>query len=98
MVSLGGERQVGLLDDRQRIHVGSQCHHGPGMATFEHADDAGVRHAGFHFIEPQALEVLGNELARAKFPVREFGMLMDVAPPRDHLGIVRSREPINFGP
>ena len=77
------ERQVDLLGDRQRVHVGAQRHDLSGLAALEDADDAGLRDAGLH-LEPERPKVLGDDLRRSDLAVAELGVLVDVAAPGDH--------------
>ncbi len=53
------KRQVGLLRDRQRVHVGAQQDRRPGQRPLDDGDDAGVRDAGAH-VETQRPQVVGD--------------------------------------
>jgi hypothetical protein len=85
---LGGggrlERQVPLLAHRQRVHVGAQRHHGPGLPPAQDADDARVRDAGLH-LEAERPELLRHPLRGAELAVAELRVLVDVASPGDDL-------------
>ena len=83
-LGLGGERQSLRLLHRQRIHVGTQRHDRTGLAALEQGDDAGVGNAGPH-LEAEPLQVLGDEARSANFLLAEFGVLVDIAAPRDQL-------------
>ena len=58
---------------------------GPGSAPLSSADDAGVRDAGAHLVEAERAQVLGDDAGGADLAVAELGVLVDVAPPGDHL-------------
>ena len=70
--------------DRQRVHVRPQRHGTPGLAAPEHSHHAGPRHTGAH-LQSQAAQVLGDQLRRPRFLVRQFRVLVDVSAPLDHL-------------
>ena len=83
-LGLGGERQSRRLLHRQRVHVGAQRHDRAGLAALQQRDDAGVGDAGLH-LEAELAQVLGDKRCGAGFLLAQFGMLVDVAPPRDQL-------------
>ena len=74
-----------FLDDGQRIHVGAQRHDLSWLAAFEHADDAGLADAGLH-LHAELAQMVGDELAGARFAVRQLRVLVDVATPGDDFG------------
>ena len=93
---LGGEGQVDPLLDRQRIHVGAQRHDRAGLAALEHADHAGFADPGRDLVA-QGAQVPGRQRRRARLVIGKLGMLMDVAPPGDDLGLEakrRRRDPL----
>jgi hypothetical protein len=56
---MGHERYLGLLGDRQRVHVRAQRHRRPGLAALEKPHHAGV---GIHLdVQSQTLQVGGDE-------------------------------------
>ena len=79
---LGGERQVDALDHRQGVHIGAQADDGPGFTAPQDADDARMRDPGLD-LQTEPREVIGDELGGAGLAVGEFGVLVDVAAPRD---------------
>ena len=80
------KRQIDLLRHRQGVHIGPQRDHRAGHAALEQADDAGVGHAGADLVEAERAQVLGDDAGGAEFAIAEFGVLVQVAPPGDHLG------------
>jgi hypothetical protein len=73
----GGVVQAGLLEHRQRVHVGPQQHRGPG-AGLEHADHAGAADPGGHLVA----EIPQSFRDDARGPVlgeRQLGMGVQVA-------------------
>ena len=84
-LGLARKGQAGVLQHRQRVHVGAQGHHLARQAALERAHHAGAAHAGLH-LHAQLLQVLGHQLGGAHLLAREFGVGMDVAAPVDHLG------------
>ena len=57
---------------------------GPGLPPLQDADHAGVRDARAN-LEAQLAQLFGHDLRRAELAVAEFGVLVEVAAPRDHL-------------
>ena len=80
----GLEGQVHLLGDRQTVHVRTEADDLSGLAALEHPDHAGARDARLD-LEPEAAQVVSDDLRRARFLHPELGVLMEVAAPRDHL-------------
>jgi hypothetical protein len=89
-LDLGRERQVDLLLDRQRIHVGAERHHAARLSSLEDADHAGVADAGLHLVA-QRRQMLGDQRRGAGLVIGELGVLMDVAPPGDDLVLEAQR-------
>jgi len=83
---LGGERQSGLLLDRQGVHVGAQGYDLAGLAALQHPDHAGAAHA-LADLEAQGAQFLGHQGRRADLLVPQLGMFVDVAPPGHGLGL-----------
>jgi hypothetical protein len=82
--TLLGERDVHFFGDRQRIHVGAQRHHGPGLAALEQPDDAGVGDLVLH-LDAERAQVVGDDLRGAELAVAELRVLVEVAAPGDDL-------------
>ena len=78
------ERQVALLGHRQRVHVGSKRDHFAGAAAFQNADDARLRDAGPN-VEAERRQMSGNDAGRPHFAVGKLRVLVNVAPPGNHL-------------
>ena len=79
------EREIDLLGDRQRVHVGAEGHHTARPSASQHPDHAGMSHTGLH-LEPERLEMIGDQLRGPELPVPELGVLVDVTPPGHDLG------------
>ena len=80
--------KIGLLLDRQRIHVGAQPDHlAASFAPPDDADDAGSADAGRHFVAAKAFELLRDRRRGAMHVVQKFRMGMEVLPPRGDLGV-----------
>ena len=94
---LAGERQVDLLGDRQRVHVGAQRDDRARPAALDHGHDAGPRHAGPR-LEAERAEPLGDELRGLDLAVAELRVLVEVAAPLDELRAARERARRRAGP
>jgi hypothetical protein len=70
-------RQPGLLDDRQRVHVGANADAARSVAHFERADHTGLTDTARDLPAP-FLELPGNERAGLQLFVGKFGMVMNV--------------------
>jgi hypothetical protein len=92
----GLERQVALLGDRERIHVGAQRDHRARQAAFEHADHARGGDAGGHG-EAEFPQFVCNDPGGARLAVAELGVPVKVAPPRHHLRVQFGGEPLDIG-
>ena len=79
----GREREIGVLGDRQGVHVGAHRHHRSGLPALQHPDDAGVRDPLAHLIEAKLAEMFGHHPRGLEFAVPEFRELMDVLPEGD---------------
>jgi hypothetical protein len=81
----GAVRQVGLLGDRQRVHVGAQSDHPSArprlFAPADHADHAGAADAGHHVIAAERLQFLGDQARGAMHIELQFRVRVQVAPP-----------------
>ena len=77
-----GPGQVGLLVDRQRIHVGAQAQRAAAAARAQHPDHAGAADAFVH-LDPGRAQGFGDAGGGAVFGKAEFGMGVDFAAQRD---------------
>ena len=77
------ERQIHLFGNRQAIHVGAQHDRRPWAAAFQQRDDARLRHAGFDG-QTEPTQMIRDELRSPELAVRQFGVLVQIATPRDH--------------
>ena len=89
---LGGVRQVGLLLDRQRIHVGAQPDHldvalAGRLAALDDADDAGPAEAGRDLVAAEFPQPFRHECCGAVHFVQQFGIFMDIAAPGLDIGL-----------
>ena len=87
---LAGVRQVGGLQDRQRVHVGAQAHRGFAIAVAQHADHAGLADAAMHLDAP-FLQLVGHQLRRAVFLQAKLRMGVDIAADGDKLVLIEPR-------
>ena len=77
---LGGVGQIGLLLDRQRIHVGAQPDHldvalAGRLAALDDADHAGAAEAGRDLVAAEFPQPVRHECRGAMHVVQQFGML-----------------------
>ena len=79
----GREREIGVLGDRQGVHVGAHRHDRSGLPALQDADDAGVRDPLAHLVEAKFAEMFGHHPRRLELAVSEFGELVDVLPEGD---------------
>ena len=80
----GFERQIIALRYRQSVHIRPKQHNGAGFTAFQNADDSGMGYTSLH-LHAQRLEVVGHDLCGTKFPVGQFRILVEIAPPCDNL-------------
>lgn len=101
----GLERKVHFFGDGERVHVGAERDHRPGLAALEHADDARLANFFTH-LHPHGSQRLGDDLGRAHFAVAEFRVFVEITPPGDdfrhdgcHVGVEvgRSRAALRTG-
>ena len=69
--------QVGLLGNRERIHVRAHGHHRPGQPSLEQRDDPVVRDAGLH-LEAQLAEIVGDQRRGLLLAVRQLRVLVNL--------------------
>ena len=79
------EREIGLLDHRQGVHVGADGDQRPRLAPLEQGDHARLGDAGAG-VEPEATQVGGHRLGGLALAVGELGILMDAVADLDELG------------
>ena len=89
---LRGIGQIGLLLDRQRIHVGAQPDHldvalAGGLAAFDDADHPGTPQAGSHLVAAEFPQPVRHECRSAVHVVQQFGVFMDIAAPGLDIGL-----------
>ena len=70
-------RQAGLLDDRQRVHVGANADAALAVAHFQRAYDAGLTDPARDLPAP-LFELLCDQCGGLHFLVRQFRMMMNV--------------------
>ena len=81
------EWHVDQFRDGQRVHVGTQCDRGAGLAALENSDHAGNAAHVLLYLHPQRLEMRGHQRRRTLLGVAQLGMLVNVVPPgRDLVG------------
>ena len=81
------ERHVDVLRHRQRVHVRAERNHRTRPAAAQHADDARMRHAGAHFVEPERAQMARHQRGRPRLAIAQLGMAVEVAPPGHHAGL-----------
>ena len=91
----GSERQACRFRHRQRVHVRTQSHHGPGQPALQDADDARMRHPGAHFVEFQRPQLLGYQRRGSGFTVTQLRVLVNVMAPGDDLRLYLRRTLLN---
>ena len=89
---LRGVRQIGLLLDRQRVHVGAQPDHldvavARRLAALDDADHAGAAETGRDFVAAELPQPVRDEGRGAMHVVQQFGMLMDIPAPGLDIGL-----------
>jgi hypothetical protein len=89
---LWGVGQIGLLLDRQRIHIGAQTDHleidvAGGLAAFDDADHAGAAETGRDLVAAEFPQALRHECCSAVNVVQQLRMLVNVASPRLDVGL-----------
>ena len=77
---LRGVRETIVFGHRQRVHVGAKSDRASAVAAFaaQHADQAGLAQAAMYFDTP-LFQLSGDEIGRAIFMKRQFGVRMDIA-------------------
>lgn len=82
----GGERLAGVLLDRQRVDVRAQRDHPlAGHASPEDTHHAVAGDPGADLVQVQRAQVGLDQPRRARLPIGQLRMPVDVVPPRDHL-------------
>ena len=81
--------KAGLLDDGQRVDIGPEADRGyGGLPTPDDADDARAGDTCHDFVDSEIAKLALNDLARAGFLEREFGVPMQVTAPCRHVVLV----------
>src|ERR1700682_107403 len=88
----GGVSEIGLLLDRQRIHIGAQPDHldiasAGRFAALDDADDAGAAETCGDSAAAEFPQALRHECRSAMYVVQQFGMLMDIPAPSLNIGL-----------
>lgn len=79
-----GVRLRRRLDDRQRVHVGTQRDDRPvAEAAADHPDDAALAEATMDFVDAEFLQFARDEFRCPVNLEADLGMLMDVPAPAD---------------
>src|SRR5690606_5568655 len=86
----GLERHVGLLRDRESIHVRAEGNRRPGFRASKQGRDARVSDSRAH-LEAERTKVFGHDAGRARLAIAELRVSMEIAPPLDHFRLNRSR-------
>ncbi len=89
------ERQVDLLQHRQRIGIGAQRDRRSRKLARDHRDDA--RAGDRARLEPDRAQALGDELRRLDLAAGELGVLMEMPAPLDQLRLDRRRAAVDLG-
>ncbi len=81
---LRGMRSAGFFENRQRVHIGAQADdlRRRGLAALDDADHAGLADPGHHLVAAEIAQMLRNNPCRPVHVILQFGMHMQVAPPR----------------
>ena len=79
------EWHIGLFDDRQGIHVSTQCHTWSRLGPLQYANDPGVSDILLDVVKAEFAQMLCNEFPGAKFTIAQLRVGVQVAPPGDHL-------------
>ena len=90
------EGQVHQFGHGERIHVGAKRHHRPRLPAAQNTDHAGFAHVGLH-LETKRPQMLFHQRGRARFLIRQLGVFVNVATPRDHLGHHGRHARFDFG-
>ena len=90
------ERHIGFFRDRQGVHVGPQQDRGAGQLSFDHGDDAGMRHPRPR-LEAERTQILGDFRGGAHLAIREFGIAVKIPPPFDDFRLDGRRRGIELG-
>src|SRR5690242_4685996 len=85
---LGAIGEVGLLFDRQRIHVGAESDRARALSlrAVNDADHAGAADSRLDLVAAEGAKLVGDEPRRLLDIVKEPRVLMDLAPPGPGVG------------
>ncbi len=75
---LGSERDIDILDNRQRVHVGANADHWP-IAIADFTDHAGDADTGTNLDTANFAQRIGHQLRGANFLKCQLGMRVDLA-------------------
>ncbi len=90
------EGEVGLLGDRQRVHVGAHRDDSPRLGTAQDSDDTGVRHPGPD-LKTEPGEFGGHQRGGAGLPIAQLRIAVDVLADLDHPRSDPGRRGRDFG-
>ncbi len=78
-----GVGQAGVLQDRQRVHVGAHADDfaGAGLAALDDADDAGPADARHDLVAAEGFELLGDDAGGTVNVVEQLRVLVQIAAP-----------------
>ena len=79
---LGAFQVAGVFLQRQRVHVGAQRQRPARTSRVEHAQQAVAPFRRADHLQPQALQLGGDDARRARFLPAQLGMAVQVAPQR----------------
>ena len=92
------EGELGLLQNGQRIHVGSKCNATARLALFVICIGRGAFDGGneprpprSHIFDTKLIELFGNRARSGDLTSAQFGIRMEVAPPLDNVRLELSR-------
>jgi hypothetical protein len=84
-----GKRHAGVFQHGQAIHIGPQCNHRSRLAADQGADHTGVCDTGLDLVQPEISQVICNFCRSFELTIREFRVLVNVAPPLDDFRLYR---------
>ena len=83
--NLRGKGKINLFGHRQGIHIGAEGDHWPRLAALEDGHNTRMRDLVAYLVT-ELPEMLDHQSRCAELAVAQLGILVNVAPPRDHLG------------
>src|SRR5690625_4654408 len=85
---LRGPGRAGLLDDRQRIHIGAEPDHAPAPVALaaNDADDPGPADALMHLVDASGAERIGHTPGRPVYIIEQLRVLMEITAELGEIG------------